>query len=757
MRRFVRWLLALCVMLVAATAGAQTPSAGGALDGALLPRELDALGAWVAAHDQPKCTEHCFVLQRMTLTGSIDDGLAFELEGSVLAKGAVAIPLFGPPSQVRLEKVTEDGKPAAIGFESDHYFAYTASKHFLLKGNLGLPNDRALVIVGPLNTLEANLSKGGVVEGAKLSGLASTTIHFQADAKATETAEPPVFQLSRAIRVQRETTFEWRLVLRAGTDLGVVRMPLTNGEKVLDVNGVTGWHVEGTELVLPTAGRSASIVITGTLEGLGTIAGAQPGTIEKTFANDPRSTYEWWQIEADPEHRVTVGGDAKQLDGAESPFPRTPASRLFLVGKGQSIALSVETLSSIEALAAVIHQHDRMLVLTDRGELVSDESITYENNGIDYLRFTPAGRPIFLASDGLSQRILHDMAGGDSLLIALRKGMHSARVQTLSQTTLGLLGGRLVLPSATYPLTASRAQITIGLPRGVHPVVLFGGDRAQWFVDVEDAIAVAAALVLAWLAFKTRSQRALAFVSLATLWVFSHPVFLVAVAAVIAIPVARLAARLFARGASGRGRWAFAGIAGLLLLVGLGAMVQRKSTVAREESGNVYGSEQALRYDLPAASNAAPPEGKAAYDSMENDKLAGKKIGGLDAKEKSKSGDEATLSFQSAGEAYSDLVTKATIDGVTPVALPLPRYERAIVVSRELVTEQRPFRPTLVYVTDATLLAIAVLGVLATLSLVYLRRADLLALRDRIRALLAERPTPAPLVPDPAPAAPPAE
>jgi hypothetical protein len=745
MQRLVRWLLVLCVLSIAATAGAQTPG----LEGALIPRELEALGAWVAAHDQAKCTEHCFVLQRMTLTGSVDDGLAFELEGGVLANGAVAIPLFGPPSQVRLDKVTEDGKPAAIGFESDHYFAYTASKHFVLKGTIGLPNDRALVVIGPLNTLEANLGKGGVVEGAKLSGLSSTTIHFEADAKTKESAEPPVFQLSRAIRVQRETTFEWRLVLRAGTDLGVVRLPLSNGEKVLDVSGVTGWRIEGTELVLPTAGRSASIVVTGALDGLGTIAGAQPGTIAKTFGIDARSTYEWWQIEADPEHRVTVGGDAKQLDGADSPFPRTPASRLFLVGKGQSIALSVETLSSIEALAAVIHQHDRMLVLTDRGELVSDESITYENNGIDYLRFTPAGRPIFMATDGLSQRILHDMASGDSLLIALRKGVHSARVQTLSQTTLGLFGGRLSLPPSTYPLTASRAQITIGLPQGIHPIALFGGERPQWFFAVEDGFALAAAVVLAWVVFKTRSRRALSLVALASLWLFSHAAFVVVVAGAIAIPLARIAARLLGKGASSRARWAVAGVTALAVLIGLGAMVERKSSKVRE-----------LEVNAPA--NSIQPrfvdgDGKDVTESTAQD-VSGKKLGGLQAgnDEKSKSyGNEAGLALEKSGELYADLVAKATIDGVTPVALPLPRFERMIVVSRELVTDARPFRPTLIYVTDATLAVVAGLGILSGLVLLYLHRALLLSWRDRIRALLAERP--APIAAEPAPVAPPAE
>src|SRR5262245_66219262 len=75
----------------------------------------------------PKCTERCFVVTRMALDGSVAGGvLGFTVEGAVLAEHAVAVPLFGPPSKIRREDGPEDGKPAAIGFEGDHYFAATA-------------------------------------------------------------------------------------------------------------------------------------------------------------------------------------------------------------------------------------------------------------------------------------------------------------------------------------------------------------------------------------------------------------------------------------------------------------------------------------------------------------------------------------------------------------------------------------------------------------------------------------------------------
>src|SRR5262249_32818447 len=133
--------------------------------------------------------------------------------------------------------------PAAVGFEGDHYYLFTTSRRFLLRGTLALDGDLALAIPGPLNTLEAELSSGRLVEGAALSGLAGTTVHFDRGAAAPGRVEASQFQLSRAVRVGRETSFEYRLVLRSGTDLGVVRLPLSYGERVLDVSGSNGWRI----------------------------------------------------------------------------------------------------------------------------------------------------------------------------------------------------------------------------------------------------------------------------------------------------------------------------------------------------------------------------------------------------------------------------------------------------------------------------------------------------------------------------------
>jgi hypothetical protein len=274
--------LAVVVLFVPHVARANAPAPAAGSWGA----ELESVATWLAQRNASSaCTEHCFVLTRLHLAGAADGEMRFSLEGAVLADKPVAVPLFGPPTHAHIDRVTENGKPAAVGFEQDHWFVLTASRRFVIEGTLSLEGDLALTLPGPLDALDADLTRGRVVEGPHLSGLVGATVHFDRDTVSSPAEEPPVFQLSRAVRIGRETTFEYRLVMRSGKDLGVVRMPLAFGEKVLDVQGSTGWTMQGSDLVLPTAGRSAQVTITG---ALASVARVEP---------DARSSYEWWVVD----------------------------------------------------------------------------------------------------------------------------------------------------------------------------------------------------------------------------------------------------------------------------------------------------------------------------------------------------------------------------------------------------------------------------------------------------------------------------
>jgi hypothetical protein len=672
--------------------------------------QLEALGRWVAQRQGSTCTERCFTLNRLRLGGSVASGiLKFELEGNVLANGVHPVPLFGAPSHVRVEQATEGGKPAAIGFEGDHYYFATSARHFVLKGSIALDEDRVLSIPGPLNSLEADLSDGRCVEGARLSGLSGTTVHFDRALAKQPTVEPTVFQLSRAVRVGREINFEYRLVMRSGGDLGVVRLPLAFGERVLDATGVTGFRVDGGELVLPTSGHAADIKITGTLAQVG------------AFKTDERSPYEWWLLESDAEHRVTVTGDARQVDSAESPIARTlPTSRLYMVQRGQHIEVAVQTLASLDVLAAVVRNHERTVVLTRRGDLVADETLQYENNGIDYLFLNPDGRPIYLATDGKSERILHRDKGAPDVMIPLRTGSHSVRVQSLSQAGVAPLFGRVEVPLSTYPLTASRVGLTFGLPAFVHPIAFVGGDRPQMFIEEEDVVAVAVAALFALVLFRGWGRRALGAVAFAGLWFVSQALFVGVLGVIVLGGLVWLAGR-FLSGTK------LALVAGTLLLGGgffLALVLVGVSLTAKRAS---------YRAEEYASAPASPPPGQPAEVSKDE-----------------VSGGAARGRADKTGNFLAQNAAGGVLEGVTPVALTLPAYERSTSASRELVTRERPFRPALIYATTWALVPIGVAWLVCVAALLRMHARFLGDLWSRARARLARGPAAA-SAPEPPP------
>ena len=657
--------------------------------------QIDTLSKWIEQQRKSRCTERCFVLDRLKITGRVADGaLRFELTGSVLAEGAIDVPLFGPPAHVRIDGATEDGKEAILGFEGDRYFLHTASKRFVLKGSLSIDGDLALTVPGPLNVLEADVTAGAVVEGSKLTGLTAATVHFSREGAAA-TAGPTVFQLSRAVRVGREIGFEYRLVMRSGADLGVVRLPLAFGEKVLDVTGATGWRVEGQDLVLPTSGRTAEIRVTGSFAQV------------KSFSPDARSGYEWWLLESDPEHRIKVTGDARQVDSAESPIARTQAtSRLFLVQKGQRIEIAVTPLQGLDVLAAVVRRHQRTIVLTQRGDLVSDDTVSYENNGIDYLLYAPDGRPIYLATDGKAERIMHQGKDTKDVLVPLRTGSHSVRVQALAEAALGSFGGHLDLPMPSYPLTASRVDLSVGLPARVVPVALLGGDKPSFFLDEGDLVAVAIGLLAAWLAVRVpagaASSRALrlrlgAGAVLAGLWFLSGGLYVAVLTVLIAAGFFWVLGRMLSGAKLAASVVVICGFVGFMGLIGMFAAGAKRSSRAEYASDAV-----------PAAPAASAPAGR---------------------------GD-------STGNFLAQTAAGGVLEGVTPVALTMPSAVRYMHAGRELVTRDRAFHPVVYYVTDWVVRALAIAWLLVLVAVLAAHRTFFKDLYTRARDRLQRGPTP---------------
>ena len=676
-------------------------------------------------------------MHRLRLTGSLDgtsaakDGaLHFELEGAVLADGPVAVPLFGPPDKVRLNAVTEDGKPAAIGFEGDHYFVYTSARRFVLKGTLALQDDLALTIAGPLNLFEADLKQGRVVEGSRMSGLSATTIHLEVAESGTPTpvTAPTVFQLSRAVRVGRDIGFEYHLTMRSGIDLGVVRLPLKYGERVLDVTGSAGWHVEASELVLPTSGHDATMTITGTLPQVA------------AFAPDDRSPFETWLLESDLEHRMTVSGDAKRIDLTQSPFPRwtgAVTSQLFMVPRGQKLDVTVQSLVTTDALAATVRSHARMVVLTPSGDIVADDTLTYDNNGVDYVSLWSQGRPIFLATDGRPERMFHREGTVDELLVPLRTGTHSLRTQSLSRAAVGVLWGVLDVPTPTHSLATARTSLTLGIPEGVRPIAVLGGDHPRWALGMRDAAAVLVAIGVACVALRGRGRRSLGAAALGGLWFASPSMYLAALCVLVLGAVAWTVWRLTAATSRRRVVWTFAATtaAAIRILIVMPSASRSSAFRSQDQRDAPYASAGDQSYTMQAPLMAAA--------QREDDERTANAIGALDKKVVATA--VAASPAPAQGQAHArgaDMLTTGgnggVLGGVTPVALGLPSFTRTVVVDSELVTPERPFRPRVVYVTSAALLALGAAWLACIALLVWTLRAEARELLRRVRERLAK-------------------
>jgi hypothetical protein len=634
------------------------------------------------------CSADCWQLSHLTIRGAVNGPMTFELKGTVRADEDQKIPLFGPPSQLRLDDLSMDGGRPTVTFDSDRYYLITHAKSFTLRGKMTLGSDQMISILGPLLSLDAPLTKGRLVEGEKLSGLSATVIHFDpmtedTAAQAAKPRLPPVFRLSRSVRFGTETSFVYRLVASHTSDLGTMKLPLAFGEKVQDVQGSTGWQVDGKELTLPTTGKEAEITISGSLPP--TPAAGPP----LVFKADERSAYEWWMIEADPEHRVAVTGEGKLVETTQSPIPPTmPGSRVYLVQRNQQIEVDSKSLVRGDVLAAVARTNRRFVAITGTGEMISDESIAFDNNGLEHLMVTPAGKAMYLSTDSTAQRILHTEAGAADVLVPIRPGSHMLRVQSLADVRLWPVAGSVKVPGSHYPIATSSMEVTVGLPEDVHPIAVLGGDRARWAFSRGDLLALALGIAVACFGFRTNKTRALGAVVTAGLWFVSREGFVFASGGLFVVGSIFLASRF---------------IRGTRLLVASGGIL-----VAALFGG---------RWALTDATNYEPQREM----FVEHPQIPSPEI------------------THAAVAADGSLDTKA---GITPVSLSLPTSERYVQSSRQLVTKERPFAMRIVYITQGLVTGLQLAWLFMFGILGWLHRDRLAGLRARIVERLTRQPDP---------------
>ncbi len=667
MRRFATFC-ALLVCALMCTFSSARPAQAQNADLDVLLREY--LTARQQITKPEPCSIHCFLISSLTLTGAVGEPLHFEMHGGVLVDEEVQIPLFGMPQQVRLDDVTLNGGATTMGFEGESFFIRTRARSFVLRGTLTVQEDEGLKVVGPINSLDVKLTRGRVTEGSSMSGVENVMLHFDpmTPESLAKTKTKSSFRLSRGLRIGKEKTFNYRLTLSGGEELGTVTIPLRYGEHVREVSGSEGWTQDATELRLPLAGHDADVTITGVINKFGQLR------------TDERSAYEWWLVEAEPDTLLSFDGDIKQVGVEQSPIPATlPSARLFLLQRGQHLDVDIQSLVQGEQLSAVVREERHYFAFTPLGEVIHDGTYTYDNNGLERLFVTPAGRPMFVSVDGMPSRVLRASGHGQDFLVQLPTGAHRFRVQTLGSDKIRTFGGMLSPALPSHALATSRASITMGLPDNVLPLALFGGDRVLTAFSLADLVAMLLGGAAAGLGFRTRRTRILGAAVLSGLWLMSHSLFVVAAATLFCIGGVFVASR-FLRGTR---LWIAAGTCVVVALIG--------GKVAIGTATAEYAREIFVAGNTPTQepSYAAPQEGP-----------DGKPV-------------------------------------IVPVQLSMPASETFVGTSRQLVSAERPFRPRLVYVTTATLsiIQLAWLGLCGWLVLLHRVALKGLVIRalDRLR------------------------
>jgi hypothetical protein len=179
------------------------------------------------------------------------------------------------------------------------------------------------------------------------------------------------------------------------------------------------------------------------------------------------------------------------------------------------------------------------------------------------------------------------------------------------------------------------------------------------------------------------------------------------------------------------------------LVVGLGSMSMRSKTsdgVVTALPQQEAAVDHSTTVDTPAANGVA--------DDLE--KSGEKDRGGWGGQLRG----AVAQSYQELGQMNArSVLAGGIVQGVAPVALPLPAYERSVSVRRELVTSDRPLTVGVLYVTSLGLLPLLAVWFASIMFLARLHATQIARFGRTLRERLARQPEPH--APADAPAAPP--
>jgi hypothetical protein len=299
--------------------------------------------------------------------------------------------------------------------------------------------------------------------------------------------------------------------------------------------------------------------------------------------------------------------------------------------------------------------------------------------------------------------------------------------------------------------------VTVGLPSGVHPVAVLGGDDRRFALNAMDGAALAASIAIAIAALRGRGRRALGAVALGGLWLAAPMAWKALVAAGVVTLLAWLSARLLGR-AMRYAAWCAIAIGALVLGVSWssrGSMHEDGWALEGKDRGLV-GYTTVVPMDLPKAEVPAVPMPSPAAatpattipQQADQAEAYGQKIRLMQAQAQGPITGEI-------GGMNARLAAGGIAQGVAPVALTLPGYEQAVTVTRELVTKERPFTPSIVYLTNTGLAPLVGAWLACIAALAWAYRAAIARAASGLRERLSRKPDAADAHAAEAPPAPP--
>ncbi len=458
----------------------------------------------------------------MQVSGDVSSGgLSFVMHGYTLESGKMArVYVAGPASRILVSNVVVNGKSVPVFFDEKGYYFVVDESPFMATGmiyGVGSSSSTTLFFPGPINSLSFDLSGGYPVGGSTYYGVVNRSVTIQLSLYRHVVQTEGVMRYSFAPG-DNEYYYVFNIQSYGGT-IGKYEIPLVNRERQPSVSisvyggsGSSTWHVSGDRLVLEIPAERATVTVSGLL--------SCTDCSGSVFSN-PFSFPVKMVVSSDPELEMGVGAySAVELDVSESPVPpKHPNGRVFLVRPDGYLGIELAPLPKIPSLAATVDKATYTLAYTSDGSVLVDASYRYKNTGLDYLRVSVPGIPLYASTQGSAIKLT--TKEGD-LYLALPKSPYGTSVEYMYFSSerrilpVDLLS--LPLPNIDVPIT--EVDTKLYLP-GDYYVLWVSGGRAGSDLPSLSWILVFSLVTLGFGLTLSRDRKVLALYYLASLGIYA--------------------------------------------------------------------------------------------------------------------------------------------------------------------------------------------------------------------------------------------